>query len=251
VHLTPTISDLKADRVLVAHAQQMTEDISFTGAGTDFSTHRPLKRGLYRSGGDIAPSRRVPWPQDFVADGGITKLMYKDLDIFQWMEGYISILERESDLSFIRLMLTHFRALMRDAQGHGWELTRAAHGVVLDCIERGEFDWSDELKVAECRRSAITTKLNILLKQHHTGEFRDNLRFNNNNAYQGGASNNRQSNKTSRPLIKICDFYNKGVCSHRADHRNGNVYWRHVCRSCSSPDHIDRECSFLSSITQN
>jgi hypothetical protein len=44
ISLTPTISDLKADRVLVAHAQQMTEDIAFTGAGNDVLNHRPLKR---------------------------------------------------------------------------------------------------------------------------------------------------------------------------------------------------------------
>jgi hypothetical protein len=66
--LTPTLAELKADAALSAQAEQLTEEIQFSTAGIDFSKH--YKRGYFRSGGDIAPIRRVPWPQDFVLGGG-------------------------------------------------------------------------------------------------------------------------------------------------------------------------------------
>jgi hypothetical protein len=91
--------------------------------------------------------------------------MYKDLNLYQWLEGYAFIVERETNTNLSRPMLSHFRALMRGAQGHGWEAPRAAHGTVLDATEQGEFDWTDEVKVAECRRSIITNQLTASLKQ--------------------------------------------------------------------------------------
>jgi hypothetical protein len=81
--LTPSLAEWKADRVLVAQAQQLVDDVAFSRSGMDNYNIRNLKRGLFRSVGDIAPSRRVLWPQD---------LMYKDLNIFQWLEGYACII---------------------------------------------------------------------------------------------------------------------------------------------------------------
>jgi hypothetical protein len=248
--LTPSLADLKADRVLVTQAQQLVDDVAFSGSGTDNYNTQHLKRGLFRSGGDIAPSRRVPWPQDFIAGAGMTsKLMYKDLSIFQWLEGYACIIEKETDVNLTRLMLSHFRALMRDAQANGWEAIRNAHGVVLDSIERGEFDWSDEVKVAECRISMMTNQLSSGVRQQHFGEFRDSRASQHNFQFGSGASSHA-SGRAQRPSIKACDFHNKGVCSHRADHRNGNVYWRHVCRACSAADHVEKDCGFLLNISQ-
>jgi hypothetical protein len=75
--------------------------------------------------------------------------MYKDLNMFQWFEGYANIVEREPDLVISQLMLSNFRALMHEAQGHGWEAVRNGHGAVLDSIQLGEFFWTDEFKVAD------------------------------------------------------------------------------------------------------
>jgi hypothetical protein len=251
--LTPSLSELKADKVLVSQAQRLTDEVAFSGTGLDINTLNNIKnfkRGLFRSGGDIAPSRRVPWPQDFVAGAAMTsKLMYKDLNLYQWLEGYACIVERETNANLSCLMLSHFRALMRDAQGHGWEAAREAHSAVLDAMEQGEFDWTDEVKVAECRRSIITNQLTASLKQQYATDFRE-PKGQGYISQSGSNGLSRGQGRNNRPVIKICDFYNKGVCSHRSDHRNAGIYWRHVCRACSGIDHVEKDCSFLSNITQ-
>jgi hypothetical protein len=175
--------------------------------------------------------------------------MYKDLTIFQWLEGYACIIEKETDVNLTRLMLAHFRSLMRDAQAHGWEAIRNAHGVVLDSIERGEFDWTDEVKVAECR-SMMTNQMISGVRYQQFPEFREPWAPQQNFQSSNGGSS-RLLNKSQRQSIKVCDFYNKGVCSHRSDHRNGSVYWRHVCRACSASDHVEKDCSFLFNISQS
>jgi hypothetical protein len=95
------------------------------------------------------------------------KLMDRDLTMFQWFEGYACIVEREADPNIARLMLSHFRSLIRDDQGHGFDIIKSAHGLVLDSIEQGEFFWTDELKLAECRRSAITNQVTSNKPQSH------------------------------------------------------------------------------------
>jgi hypothetical protein len=181
--------------------------------------------------------------------GGMSnKLMYRDLTMFQWFEGYASIVEREADPNIVRLMLSHFRSLMRDAQGHGFYVVKIVHGVVLDSIEQGEFFWTDDLKLAECRQSAITNQVTSSKPQSHSYK---SGRGNKVNFSSGGSrGNGPRVNAKGKPTVRSCDFYNRGVCSHRNDHQNGNIYWRHVCSVCSSQDHVERECSFLMSVTQ-
>jgi hypothetical protein len=184
----------------------------------------------------------------FCVVGGIaSKLMYKDLTMFQWLEGYASIVEKEPDINIARIMLAHFRALMRDAEGHGWEVVRKAHGLVLDNIERGEFFWTDEFKLAECRRSAISHQTT---KPQPSQFYSQSTRGNNAPSFSNHNSNNARGSGggKGKPAVKCCDFFNRGVCMHRGDHRNGNVYWRHVCNVCSSPDHVEKDCSFLQGI---
>jgi hypothetical protein len=68
----------------------------------------------------------------------------------------------------------------------------------------------------------ITNELTASLKQQYSGVFREskghvyNLQSNANGASRAQGRNNR-------PVVKICDFYNKGVCSHRGDNRNAGI----------------------------
>jgi hypothetical protein len=65
-------------------------------------------------------------------------------------------MEAEEELSIIKLMLAHYRAVYRDMQNLGFEASKWASGVVLSLLEKGKLTWPQEEKMAEERRSALT-----------------------------------------------------------------------------------------------
>jgi hypothetical protein len=93
---------------------------------------KTLKRGWARPGGDNAPRIPISWPQDFIiGQGRKPRLLFDELDIHQFVQGAVSIIEREDDLLTVRAMLAQLRATMRDAQFHGYESARYAYGTIL------------------------------------------------------------------------------------------------------------------------
>jgi hypothetical protein len=62
----PTIANLRVDVNLAAQAEQLVADLSSNISGTPKPLLNNVKRGLARSGGDLAPSVITPWPQDYV-----------------------------------------------------------------------------------------------------------------------------------------------------------------------------------------
>jgi hypothetical protein len=78
----------------------------------------------------------TPWPQDFVIGyGDKQRLHYNDLDLFQWAQGFLTIIAREPKVEIKNLMLEHFRELFHDAQFHGWEAVKYAHSIILSSLE--------------------------------------------------------------------------------------------------------------------
>jgi hypothetical protein len=151
----PTVAALRADPQLAAQADQLVSDLSANIAG-NAPLPSTVKRGLVHSGGDLAPQVKTPWPQDYVLGSGKKlKLFYEDLSIFEWISGYISIVQNTPDITTAHLMMSHLRNLMEDAVFHGWEPVKQAHSVILSSLESGAFTWADELRMAEKRRSAI------------------------------------------------------------------------------------------------
>jgi hypothetical protein len=55
------------------------------------------------------------------------RLYYADLDIFQWVQGFVTIIAREPNVEIKNLMLDHFRELFYDAQIYGWANAKFAH----------------------------------------------------------------------------------------------------------------------------
>jgi hypothetical protein len=55
-------------------------------------------------------------------------LLFDELDIYQFVQGAISIIEREDDLLTVRAILAQLCATMRDTQFHGFESARYAYG---------------------------------------------------------------------------------------------------------------------------
>jgi hypothetical protein len=150
----PTLTALRGDSHLAAQAEQLVADISTSVTGIpSFNTQ---KRGMVRSGGDLSPAVKTPWPQDFVLGSGKKiQLYYEDLSIYEWIIGYITIVQIQPDSNIQRHMFEHLKNLMEDAVSFGWEPVKQAHKAILMSLESGTFTWTDELKMAEKRRSAI------------------------------------------------------------------------------------------------
>jgi hypothetical protein len=120
----PSVSSLRGDTVLVAQADQLVADLGTHTPGNGPSLSN-VKRGLVRSGGDLAPLVKTPWPQNhIVGSGSKLKVYYEDLSIYEWCNGYMAIVQNELNPKIARLMMTQFRTLMEDSVSHGWEAVK-------------------------------------------------------------------------------------------------------------------------------
>jgi hypothetical protein len=65
----PSVASLRGDPVLAAQADQLVADLGTHTSGNGPSLNN-VKRGLVRSGGDLAPLVKTPWPQDHIVGSG-------------------------------------------------------------------------------------------------------------------------------------------------------------------------------------
>jgi hypothetical protein len=244
--LIPSLASLRADAGLVSQAEQLVANIGNPISGT--CAVNLTKRGLVRCGGDLRPSVGVPWPQDYVlGSGSKLKVYYEDLSIYEWINGYIAIVQLQ-DPTTARHMLSHLCNLMEDAVFHGWETIKQAHSVILTYLETGEITWADEYALADKRRSAITRASRSAQPQSSGSQNKTFQQGNSNRQgrqhFNSGGFSNRAGG-VGKKLIKPCLYHNNGVCSKKADHEEGNVFYRHICTQCMAADHTVKQCPFL------
>jgi hypothetical protein len=238
------VSSLRADAHLAAKADQLVSDVAGNVPG-NAPFINTVKRGLVRAGGDLAPSNKILWPQDFILGTGKTiKLFYNDLSIYEWVSGYIASVQYEPNQTTAQFMMAHLRNLMDDAEYHGWEPVKASHDVILTSMESGAFTWADELQMSEKRRSAIAraSKVKDTPVPPSRPQFRQQF-----NCSQGvnGGNFSRSASVLGKKVIKTCMYFNNNVCSKRGDHDEGTVFYRHVCSHCMASEHTVKECPFL------
>jgi hypothetical protein len=125
----PSLVEMRANSNAVRQATQLVDSMDSGPAGTTSSNSlKTLRRGWSRQGGDFAPRVVIPWPQDFVlGTGRKNRLTYDDLDILQWAQGCIAIVEKEENPAVVRSMLATLRSTLRDAQFHGFGIRATAH----------------------------------------------------------------------------------------------------------------------------
>jgi hypothetical protein len=87
--------------------------------------------------------------------GNKLKLYYEDLNIYEWVSGYIATIQYEPNPATARHMMTYLRNLLEDAVYHVWEPVKEAHSSKLTSLETGAFTWSDKIQMAQRCRSAI------------------------------------------------------------------------------------------------
>jgi hypothetical protein len=156
----PRLDFLQSDAMLSAQAASLVDNLDPGVSGSNKSSvniisnisngNGSTKRGWARPGGDNAPKVCTPWPQDFVVGHGQrNRLLFDDLDVFQFFQGCISMIEWQADVDTMRLMLGQLRATMKDASFHGFESARYAFGTVLSMLEDGALTWADQYQMAE------------------------------------------------------------------------------------------------------
>jgi hypothetical protein len=153
--------------------------------------------------------------------------------------------EAEENVSIMRLMLAHYRAVFRDAQSHGFEAARWSSGVILTMLERGEVTWDNTLKMAEERRTALISPVVPVKDYFSSANNRDQRpqrqgqsQGQNYNARSGSINSNGNRGGSSRKTVKACVFHNNGSCPHDSHHENANTRWRHVCKDCWDQSHV-------------
>jgi hypothetical protein len=180
-----------------------------------------------------------------VGHGRRNRLLYDDMDVFQFVQGCISIVEQTSDMAVMRLMLAQLRSTMRDASFHGFESARYSYGIILSMLEDSTLSWADQFRMSEEQRSALIARGSVNRAGPPREAGTDGRRA---GASSGAPTTSRptgsrrgaKNNPNSGP--RPCIYFNNGVCANRADHNTNRVLWKHVCRRCWSADHVDRDC---------
>jgi hypothetical protein len=239
----PTLAQMRQDPSMCSQANGLVDKIEASSLGA-YGLSRYLKRGFARAGVEDAPLVPTPWPQDFVIGyGEKQRLHYNDLDLFQWAQGFLTIIAREPKVEIKNLMLEHLRELFHDAQFHGWEAVKYAHSVILSSLEYGDLTWFDTLRMADIRRTVASGKASQIRNYPVNSSKEPQYFKNHKQGHQNSAGNGSKGN--NRKTVKACNFYNEGKCTHAGDHEMASTKWRHVCRECWGRDHVENNCSFL------
>jgi hypothetical protein len=97
-----------------------SNSIASIGSNSNNNIGSNTKHGWARPGGDNVPKVCTPWPQDFiVGHRRRNRLLYDDLDIYQFIQGCIAMVEQQQDVGIMWLMLSQLGSTMRDASFHG------------------------------------------------------------------------------------------------------------------------------------
>ena len=165
-------------------------------------TFTKFKSGRYRLG-DQRVKKHVHWPHEFCSVGDNLKMpTYKDINVYQWVQGFSRCVLEESDLQIRTHMLTYQGHLMQDALELTWSPVKRAHAAVLTEIESGQQSWGDQIQIDQKRQRFTQRALKT------------------------------QPASTSDEQTRICKHYNEGNCNHNKNHVEGRITYRHACFAC-------------------
>jgi hypothetical protein len=177
--------------------------------------------------------------------GRKNRLTYDDLDILQWAQGGIAIVEKEENPAVVRSMLATLRSTLRDAQFHGFDAAKFSYGALLSLMEDSTVSWLNAQTIAEERQSALIacgSQLHSrdLLPSHHSRS------MNGGGVFRSGGARSKNINNPNSPgswiITRQCIYWNQGNCPQKGDHQGVSVFWKHVCRRCFESSHTDRDC---------
>jgi hypothetical protein len=156
--LHPTLQEFRNDSALVSQTHQHINQLDEENMGKNniaLNTVWSQRQGLARLGGENAPIVEVPWPHDFVLGvGEKRRLYYTDLNWPQFLQGYTTIIERETDDSVVSAMVSHLKQWAIEANCDGFEKAKHLHVSILTDMEDGLYGWLHKEAMAEDRKKS-------------------------------------------------------------------------------------------------
>ena len=138
------MSDLRQNSMLKQQADHMLGAIPILNNG-GAATRQSLKG---KSPVDLTFSAPVQvtqlWPHQFVCRLDSSNVAYKDLDLPQFVYGFIECLRQSAFIDQPK-MLAHLSYLMDLASRFQWPAVRAYHARVLKAMEQGIATWDSDL----------------------------------------------------------------------------------------------------------
>ena len=210
----PSVGDLKKNPGLVQQADNLLSSIPVLAA-SDPNLQQSSKG---KSSGDLTFSAPVKfpqlWPHQFVCRLDSSNLTYKDIELPQFVCGYIECLLQSSP-SMHHKMLLHLSHLMDLASRFQWGVIRSFHARVLKAMEQGVATWESDLQHYQT---------GLLLPSQELPARGSSLSF---------SSNKRPSaNKES-----VCKDWNFTLCC--TPYCSDRL---HLCFICNVPDHKALAC---------
>ena len=141
-----SMSELCQQLALKQQADQLSAAIPLLESGGSISSGHPSIKG--KSPGDLTFSAPVKftqlWPHQFVCQLDSSTIAYKDLDLPQFMFGFIECVRHLAVIEQPK-MLAHLSHLMDLASHFQWPAVRAYHARVLKALEQGSATWDSDL----------------------------------------------------------------------------------------------------------
>ena len=111
----------------------------------------------------------VPWPNDHVFVGpSRTKVTYAQLNMEQFVYGYLKIVELEKSALVRAHMIDYLTKFFQNVCDYGWTQVKGAHQVVLTSMEDGILTWENLKQCNKLRKSHLVGGLKrpLLLRMH-------------------------------------------------------------------------------------
>ena len=199
--------------------QPVAEQSAYVGSSPVLS--KRISSGRDRTGNDGVARIYVPWPNEFCLIGiDRNKVRYDQLNQGQWQSGLLNIVAQERDPILAKHMLAHITKLAKDAVDCGFRLAKGAHAAVLCALEEGRVTWAEPDAIEEIRRDSVS-RIFIEAEAFSRPVFQQS-------ANTGAKPKVQGKNKN----VSVCKLFNRGTCTHDADHTNGNIEYLHVCAYC-------------------
>ena len=208
-----------------------SRDDALLGAAGLFPRSKARKSGIYQSSIDYVLNE-VKWPQLHVRRLGRDPPEYDELTIPEFVVGYLKIIEKlPGSLKDICRSIGYLKSLMEDTAMFNWVVARESHAQVLTDIEQGLLRWTANVSMNSFRKEAIMrmmltpdSQVDPLLHTQRAGVDSGQITVG-----QATADDKQPDDK-----IRVCFNFNKGTCSHQADHNTNGLMWIHICQHCIS-----------------